>query len=303
MLWPVLARAHSGDAQGWTSPGALSAWDLAVLALLGTGGGLYLAGVARLRRRQSGTVWYEPWLFALGWCALVIAAMPPLDAVAIELFSVHMIQHELIMLVGVPLVVAGRPLSACLWGMPGNLRRAAGRWLKSGALAGARSALTAPIVAWALHGGAIWLWHVPALYRAAVMSEGVHALQHATFAGTAALFWWGLLGGQYGRVGYGAAVFYVFTTAIHTGLLGATLTLSPQVLYPVYEGPARARGVDVLADQQLAGLFMWIPGGVVLMLLGIAIFAAWLGAAERRQSLREQSDRPRRPMGRPNMPG
>jgi cytochrome c oxidase assembly factor CtaG len=96
------------------------------------------------------------------------------------------------------------------------------------------------------------------------------------------LFWWGLVVGRYGRAGYGAAVFYVFTTVVHTGLLGAMLTFAGVPLYEVYQAPAARRGIDPLADQQLAGLLMWIPAGAVLTVTGIALFAAWLGEAERR---------------------
>ena len=127
-----------------------------------------------------------------------------------------------------------------------------------------------------------------ALYDAAVRNEGLHVVQHAMFVATAACFWWGLVAGRYGRAGYGAAVVYVFTTVVHTGLLGAMITLSPIPLYQVYFGPAAARGIDPLADQQLAGLLMWIPAGLVLTLLGIALFAAWLGEAERRQRQMER---------------
>jgi putative membrane protein len=124
----------------------------------------------------------------------------------------------------------------------------------------------------------VWLWHAPALYEAAVRHEGVHAFQHATFVGTAALFWSGLIYGRYGRAGYGASVFYVFTTLVHTGLLGAVFTLAPSAIYPLYA----ARTPDALGDQQIAGLVMWVPAGVVLTLTGLALFAAWLGDAERR---------------------
>ena len=139
------------------------------------------------------------------------------------------------------------------------------------------------MVAWAVHGLAIWVWHTPVLYDAAVANEAIHALQHAMFVGTSCLFWWGLLYGRYGRAGYGAAVFYVFTTVIHTGLLGAMLTFAGQPFYPIYLGPAHASGIDPVADQQLAGLVMWIPAGVILTLLGLGLFAAWIGAAGRRQ--------------------
>jgi putative membrane protein len=142
---------------------------------------------------------------------------------------------------------------------------------------------TVPVVAWILHGLAIWVWHLPVLYDLAVGNEFVHASQHASFVGTSILFWWGMLYGRYGRAGYGAAVFYVFTTVVHTGALGAFLTFASSPMYPIYGPPGAARGIDVLADQQLGGLLMWVPAGLVLTLLGIGLFSAWLGEAARRE--------------------
>lgn len=274
--------AHGGEEHGWDTPGAFSIWDIGVLALLCAFGLLYLAGARRMTARGAVQRRRERVAFACGWSALVASVLPPIDSLAVQLFSAHMAQHELMMLVGAPLVIAGRPLSTCLWGVPNRLRPAAASALQARPTSRVWRIATAPLVAWALHGIAIWVWHLPALYDAAVESEGIHALQHAMFVGTSALFWWGLLYGRYGRAGYGAAVFYVFTTVVHTGILGAAVTFAGVPLYPVYAAPASARGIDLLADQQLAGLIMWIPAGIVLTLLGIALFAAWLGEAERR---------------------
>jgi putative membrane protein len=272
-----------------------------VLAGLLVAGIFYLRGTLALRRRARRTTepaapalpappasgaarlaQWEPCAFAVGWSALVLSILPPIDSLSIQYFSVHMIQHELMMLVGAPLVIAGRPLQRCLAGMPGALRTPAAHALQARPMSGAWRVLTAPLVAWALHGLAIWVWHLPALYDAAVGNEAVHTLQHAMFVGTAALFWWGMLYGRYGRAGYGVAVFYVFLTVVHTGILGAMLTFARTPLYPIYTAPAAAHGVDALVDQQRAGLLMWIPGGLVMTLLGLALFAAWLGESERR---------------------
>ena len=75
---------------------------------------------------------------------------------------------------------------------------------------------------------------MPALYDAALEHEAVHVVQHLCFFGTAALFWWGIAHGRHGRAGYGAAVVYVFATAVHGGVLGALLTVSPRVWYAPY---------------------------------------------------------------------
>jgi putative membrane protein len=276
------ALAHESPAHDWLAPGAFSAWDVAVLALLVATAALYLSGVRRLRRRGGTPPRRERIAFLAGWGALVVAVLPPLDALSIQLFSLHMVQHELMMLVGAPLVIAGRPMPTCLWGLPSALRAGAGRLLQPRAPGAVWRVLTAPVAAWALHGLVIWIWHAPALYDAAVADERLHAVQHAMFVGTSGLFWWGLLYGRYGRAGYGAAAFYVFTTVIHTGLLGALLTFARAPLYTAYAGPAATRGIDPLADQQLAGVIMWIPAGVILMLLGVAFFVAWIGEVERR---------------------
>jgi cytochrome c oxidase assembly factor CtaG/cytochrome c2 len=209
------------------------------------------------------------------------AVLPPLDGLATQLFSAHMAQHELMMLVAAPLMIAGRPMSTCLWGMPDPLRPYAAAPLQRPGVSAGWRLLSTPLIAWALHGLVVWVWHVPALYERAVADEAVHAVQHFTFVGTSVLFWWGLVYGRYGRAGYGAAVFYVFTTVVHTGILGALLTFAGTPLYQVYVRAAGPGG-DPLADQQLAGLIMWVPAGIVLTLLGIGLFAAWLGEAERR---------------------
>jgi putative membrane protein len=271
-LVPAVAAAHNGVVHASTAPGPLSPWDLAALSVLLLIGTLYAAGSYRLAVRHAVQRRFERVAFAAGWVTMAAAVLPPLDRLAIELFSAHMVQHELMMLVGAPLLMAGRPLPVCLAALPPMARTAGTLW---------RTA-TAPLVAWMLHGAAIWVWHLPALYDAAAGNEAIHALQHATFVGTAVLFWWGMLYGRYGRAGYGAAVFYVFTTAVHTGALGAFLTFARAPMYPFYAGPAIAHGVDQLADQQLAGLLMWIPAGFVLTAFGIALFAAWIGESERR---------------------
>ena len=99
---------------------------------------------------------------------------------------------------------------------------------------------------------------------------------------TAALFWWGMVHGRYGRAGYGVGVLYVFLTALHSTVLGALLTVAPNPWYGAYARATHGPHTDALGDQQLAGLIMWVPSGVIFIVVGLALFAAWLGEAERR---------------------
>lgn len=264
-----------------------SSWDVAILVALAAGAALYAVGSVRLVARGARVRRVERAAFWIGWSAIVAAVAPPMDRAAAQLFSMHMAQHELLMLIGAPLMIVGRPIVPWLWALPASLRPRAAGGLQSSAVTRAWRWFTTPVVAWGLHGATIWVWHVPALYEAAVLNEGIHAFQHATFVGTAVCFWWGLVYGRYGRAAYGASALYVFVTSMHTGILGALFTLSGAPFYPLYAGRAAEAGVDPVVDQQLAGLYMWIPAGLIFTLFGLALVLAWLSEAERRAAARK----------------
>jgi len=195
--------------------------------------------------------------------------------------AAHMAQHELLMVVAAPLMAASRPLIAWLWLLPTEPRRTMLHSVLSRPIVATWAALTAPLTVFLLHALALWIWHLPVLYDLALAHEGVHIAQHACFFGTAAIFWWGIAHGRYGRMAYGAAVVYVFATAVHGGVLGALMALSPHVWYASYVTQHGTR-LSPLEDQQLAGMLMWVPAGLVLAVGGLTFFAAWLRESERR---------------------
>jgi putative membrane protein len=259
-----------------------------VVALLVLTGALYARGLARIWSRLGmggGVRRWEAASFAAGWLSLWIALKSPLDRLSDILFSAHMAQHEMLMVVAAPLLVIGRPFLPILWALPAPLREALGIWARRPPLRRAWSWVTGPFVVLALHAIAIWVWHAPALFEAALRSETVHGFQHLCFFWTAVLFWWSMVQGGYGRLGYGVAVLFVFTTAVHTSVLGALLTFASVLWYPTHAGRSAAWGVPPLEDQQLAGLYMWVPSGLTFLVLGLALVAAWIGEAERRVAL------------------
>ena len=256
-------------------------WEPFVVIPLAITGAMYAIGVTRMKGLR-------PWQiasFAAGWLALVIALVSPLDALGGILFSAHMAQHEMLMIVAAPLLVFGRPLIAFLWALPPQWRGPVGHFFQRPAIANTWNWITGALVVTILHAIALWVWHIPSWYEATLRNDGIHALQHISFLLTATMFWWSLTHGRYGRLGYGAAVIYVFATAGHSGALGALITFAPHLWYPIYGARTAAWGLNAIEDQQLAGLIMWIPAGVLFTILGIAIFAAWLGEAERRVAL------------------
>jgi putative membrane protein len=287
LLVATPATAHEGSAptSARTEPGAgslaafrLDPWVIVPLALAVA---LFAAGRSRLAaRRRAGAVGpLRTAAFAGGVAAIFVALVSPVDRLSERYFSVHMGQHELLMLVAAPLLVLARPLVPFLAALPGRWQPRAVAAARSTPVAGAWTFLTAPLVAILLHAVVRWVWHLPLLFEAALANRGIHAIQHLLFLATAGLFWWSIVNGRYGRAGYGVAVLAVFATAAHTGLLGALLALAPAPLYRSY---ARALGPAALADQQLAGLVMWVLAGTLLTLVALALFAAWMGESARR---------------------
>ncbi len=258
-----------------------AAWSLepVVVAALGLTAWLYSSGIRRLWRNAGsghGVRRGEALLFGLGWVSLVVALISPVHMMAEALFSAHMVQHELLMVVAAPLLVLGRPIVAFLWSVPMSWRRAAGTLSAGSSVQRTWHLLTHPAVAWTIHAVAIWLWHVPSLFQATLDSDLIHTAQHLSFLGSALLFWWSLLRVREGRLGRPAAILYLFTTAVHTSLLGVLLTFSDRLWYPVYQSSTAPWGLTPLQDQQLAGLIMWIPAGVAYLVAALAVAASWL---------------------------
>lgn len=277
LLLPALALAHEGEPlephdlwSAWTfDPGVVI--PLAIAALL------YLRGA----RTSRGITVRQQAFFWSGWTVLALSLISPLHPLGEVLFSAHMAQHELLMAVAAPLLVLSRPLVAFLWGLPFEWRRKVGAWSKTRPVERTWTWLTNPVTAWVLQAAALWGWHAPVMFQATLRSEWVHSAQHLSFLGSALLFWWALFYAQ-DRSEYGTGVFYIFTTTIHTGILGALLTFSRTLWYPAYAATAPAWGLTPLEDQQIGGLIMWVPAGLLYTIAGLALFAAWLRHSERR---------------------
>ncbi|HEV7374008.1 MAG TPA: cytochrome c oxidase assembly protein [Pyrinomonadaceae bacterium] len=266
--------------------------DPFIIAGLALAGWLYWRGLRRVWRESSerGRVVRrsEAWAFSFGWLALFVALVSPLHPWGEVLFSAHMTQHEVLMLVAAPLLVLGRPLVPFLWALPARWRVIVGGIGKQKRVQTIWRVLTNPLVAWAIHAIALWVWHAPALFQATLTSDLVHTLQHLSFLGSALLFWWALIHGRRGLMGYGAAVLYMFTTSVHSGVLGALITFAHSVWYPAYASSTASWGLTPLEDQQLGGLIMWIPAGLVYIIAGMALMVGWMRESERRVVQREK---------------
>jgi putative membrane protein len=288
---PSAALAHGGSADpasldwlhGWSAPPGVVA-PLALAAALYAGGAWRLwrrAGVGRgLSRAQAAA-------FAAGCGALAIALLSPLDALTGAYFSWHMAQHMLLIVVASPLLVLGAPEVAFLWALPARWRGAVGRreHALARAVVGAGDGTgRGPVLVLALATGVLWIWHAPLLYALAAAHDGVHTAEHVGFVATSVLFWATVLRVRpRERFGNGLRVLYVFAMALQGAILGALLTFAAVPLYASHAAAARALGIDALADQQVAGLIMWVPPGFLYIGVMGYLFMTWLAELEARR--------------------
>jgi len=268
-------------AWGITSEDAVSlsdwTWPPLIIIPLLLMAGLYAIGIVKMSRRAAGprAHWRSILYFALSWISLLIALDSPIHEVGEQLFWVHMTQHEILMLVSAPLLVLSRPLVPFLWALSPSWRNKAASWGRSRVFRATWKSVSAPLSAWLLSALALWLWHAPWLFDLTLHSDWTHAAQHLSFFLTALLFWWPVAQ-QPPALGYGGGLAYVFTTALHTSVLGGLLTFAPRAWYSSYLSTAPAWHLTALEDQQIGGLIMWIPAGTLLLIVSLVLLVKWM---------------------------
>jgi cytochrome c oxidase assembly factor CtaG len=210
-----------------------------------------------------------------GWLSLAGALVSPLHALGEQLFTFHMIEHEIIMAVSAPLLVLANPVGTLLWSLPHRLRILVGRAMRRDPVARCWQWVTDGSHATVIHGIAIWAWHWPVLFDATISNIAIHRLQHVSFFLSAVFFWWSI----FRRSEAGEAAWHVFVTMLHTSVLGALMALAPRVLYGTQTANSLAWGLTPLEDQQLAGIIMWVPAGTIYAGAVLVLVAIWINQA------------------------
>jgi putative membrane protein len=268
------AGAHGGEDHGvpWTFDPVLIVPLLLTLLV-------YAIGWRRLAARASSAP-SGAGLFLSGWAVLTLALVSPLHEAGERSFTMHMIEHELIMLVSTLLLAASGAGGILAWGLPRPVRLALGGSWKS-PLQSLWKGLTEPVTATVIQAVVMWGWHAPVLFDRALDSPGWHIVQHACFFLSSLLFWWAMLHPRRGSGGYGVSAACLFATSLIGGALGALMALSQSPWYSDYAAMGMTGiGLDPTADQQLAGLLMWIPGGLVHGAAALVMAYKWLKASE-----------------------
>ncbi|GAC1541793.1 MAG: hypothetical protein NVS2B7_14630 [Herpetosiphon sp.] len=222
-----------------------------------------------------GTDHWRAGLFLLGVGLLVWTLIGPLDVLGdTYLFSAHMAQHLLLILVV--------PLFLLLGVSPMNVDRLL-RWSPAGRI---EVILSYPVLAWTVPSATMWVWHLPVLYEATLRDTPTHIVEHISFLVTATIFWWPVLCHR-SKLWQSPllALGYLMAAAVSSSLLGMLLAFAAPGLYPSYLHPRDPLnilrmlqvgwGLTPDADQQLAGMLMWVVGSLVYLVAMMVVIVQW----------------------------
>ncbi len=240
------------------------------------------------------------WSFLLGLGAVYFAICSPLDAFAGWLLTVHMIQHLLLTMVAPPLLLLGWPLLPVLSGLPrGVAGTALGPFLTSPALQRFGRFLVHPLFAGPLFMLSNVAWHTPGMYEMALRSQIWHDVEHASFLGTAILFWWPVVQPWPSRPAWPrwAMIPYLLAADLQNTGLSAFLSFYEGVLYPTYAAAPRISYLSAAEDQAGAGAVMWVPGSLAF-LLPVAIIGIQFLSSKRKAVPPVREPRPPAPVPR-----
>lgn len=285
VAWPGIALAH-----GAVPPEApslaivLFAWNVEPLVA----GGLLIAAVvwlwivrrvARLHPGNGVPVVRSAAFFG-GLFAIALALMSGIERYDTTLFSIHMVQHLLLMLVAAPLLVYAAPVTQLLRASSAHVRQ---RRLVPVLHSVAVGAIGHPVVTWLTFTLVVWLTHFSPLFNDALEDRGIHDLEHGLYLVASLLFWWPVIAADPARrrMPYPVRVLYLLLQLPVNSFLGMAILFADAPLYPHYATLGAPYGITALADQQFAGGIMWLAGDIAFITAVLVVVAAWMRQEDR----------------------
>jgi putative membrane protein len=260
------------------------------LAMMAVAYGRGLRSLWQSAGRGRGTSFWRATAFFVGWTTIFVSVISPLEAWSQRLFSAHMIQHMLLMMVAAPLMAWSEPTVTALWALPVTRRREVSQWWRSRWEA-LWQRVSHPALVWLLYAGVVTVWHLPTLYQAAAQNNLIHNLEHISFFAISFLFWRTVVRcGRPGEMGYGLGILFLFTAMLYSAIFAAAITFSRTPWYPYYAFQAIQWGMAPMEDQQLAGSIMWIPGKLVHLAGVMALMLSWFKQMDRQEERQQILD-------------
>jgi putative copper resistance protein D len=267
----------------------MSTWPLAALPWITALGAAaaYAAAWRRvnLRHPANPTSAWRLVAWVAGLMTILAALTAPLDGLADDFLTAHMVQHLLLTMVAPPLLAIGAPVLLLL--------RVSSRGLRTGLILPLLHSrplrfFASPWLAWLLFTGVVWAAHFTPFYEAALEDERLHVLEHLAFLVVGCLFWWPVIGADPmpGRLRFGARLVYLLAQMPVNSAVGLAIYFAPTLLYAHYAAADATNHVEPLVDQEIAGLVMWGAGDVVLLAAVALVVTGWMRAEARRTERR-----------------
>jgi putative membrane protein len=279
-----IAEAHGTTAPAPVLPDVLLAWSLdpTVVVPIGLSALGYLWAVRRVgwAHPASPVPWIRTACWLLGLGAIVLALQSPIERYDTTLFSLHMVQHILLVLVAAPLLALGAPITLLMRAVrPETRRRVILPILHSWPV----RAVTFPLVTWLLFAFAMWGTHFSPVFDRSLEEPTVHQLEHLVYLVTACLFWWPVVGLDPSpwRMSEPIRILYAFLQMPQNSFLGLAIISATAPLYHHYATLTRDWGPSVMDDQQMAGALMWVVGDLVFLAAILGIVVGWMRREER----------------------
>jgi cytochrome c oxidase assembly factor CtaG len=277
----VLAHGVAPEPSSWVD--VLLAWSIephVILPLLAAWF-LYRWAVRRVNATHPANPVprFRAWCWYGGLVVLFVALASPIGTYDTTLFSVHMVQHLLMIMVAAPLLAIAAPITLLLRVSSAQTRD---RWIYPVLHSRLLRVLSFPVVTWVLFAGVMWVSHFSGLYDASLDSEPIHIFEHGLYLFVALLFWWPVVGADPSpwRMPHPGRIGYLFLGMPQSSFLGLAILSAPAVLYAHYATLQRTWGPTPLEDQQLAGAIMWVGGDAAFLVALLLAVWVWLRAEE-----------------------
>jgi putative membrane protein len=181
-----------------------------------------------------------------------------------------MVQHLLLTMLMPPLII---------YGVPGWMLRPL---LRNRAVSAIARRVTKPVACFVIFNLVIAVWHLPVFYNAAMANHNIHIVEHLMFMSAAVLMWWPITSQlpELPRLSYPGQMLYCFLMILPMSIIAIYISMAEQVLYPAYSVAPRISSLSPLDDQLLGGLIMWVPGGLLFMLIMTVVFFKWAARGE-----------------------
>ncbi|MCF7970220.1 MAG: cytochrome c oxidase assembly protein [Methylococcaceae bacterium] len=276
-VFPLLSFAH-GEIRPWQP--IWSAWiytpEVAIPMLLTVV--VYFRGRAKRREIGRPVSTGQTITFLLGMLCFVISLQSPIEPLSEHFLFFHQIEHLLMRGLGPLLLILSMPLAPLLQGLPKIVRHnILTPIIRNKIIQWLYQFFGHPIIASVLFIATLLIWQIPSLHNQALADQSLHNTMHTTMIITGFFFWWLICDPRQksARISFGVRLIILWLVTIPNTIIGAIITLKKDPIYAAYDVLDGRLNIETMLDQQLGGIIVWGPGGMMGLIGTAVVFFLW----------------------------